>query len=135
MRGGSRACRTVILVLWALWALVPVLSVLGSATAIPSARSLELVDLLRCRPLTWCAGGPVSRSMSRALPTLALCSDRRLNERKARLFAEEPPLSERQRGEEPSEPPYGFEDGSETKAEVERRLPMTLEAAAALYEG
>ena len=60
MRGGSRACRTVILVLWALWALVPVLSVLGSATAIPSARSLELVDLLRCRPLTWCAGGPVS---------------------------------------------------------------------------
>ena len=61
--------------------------------------------------------------------------DRRLNERKARLFAEEPPLSERQRGDEPREPPYGFEDGSETKAEVERRLPMTLEAAAALYEG
>ncbi len=61
--------------------------------------------------------------------------DRRLNERKARLFAEEPPLSERQRGEKPPEPPYGFEDGSETKAEVERRLPMTLEAAAALYEG
>ena len=60
--------------------------------------------------------------------------DRRLNERKARLFAEEPPLSERQRGDEPREPPYGFEDGSETKAEVERRLPMTLEAAAALYE-
>ena len=37
--------------------------------------------------------------------------------------------------DEPREPPYGFEDGSETKAEVERRLPMTLEAAAALYEG